>query len=70
MVWDPKFFEKRKQSLQVIPSKTYSARIESFLDGLRSEWKDSMNLYFRNCRHFSGFAKKRAVEVFDVKYVR
>jgi len=35
-----------------------SGTIESILYKIKSTWNPSMNLFWRNCQHFSAFAKK------------
>eukprot|EP01040_Poterioochromonas_malhamensis_P003111 gene3111-3310_t len=65
MCWDSRILEKLRKVVSSEPE-IDSAAIERFVVKMKREWREYMNLYYHNCRHFSSFVFRKATEEFDL----
>lgn len=65
MCWDSRILEKLRKVVSSEPE-IDSAAIERFVVKMKREWREYMNLYYHNCRHFSSFVFRKATEEFNL----
>ena len=54
----PSFVFSEDDLFPIIAGPKRSKTVENLLRQIKSQWDPSMNLYFKNCQHFSGFAAR------------